>query len=292
MDKKIWYIITQTVVCVNRSIKRTSRRPQYSDVLILKMYLWAVWHDRTLSWACSRQHYNGLFRPRKLPSVSQFCRRVKTKCFQDLIEAVNQKLTHRKEKTKISFFDGKPLPIGNYTCDKQAQNGYAGGCFLYGYKLHALATEDGRIAQFHVSAMNAGEPTIAKQLAKGIDKRVLVIADANYDSSKLHDAVNQQGSFLFTRLKVKAKNKRYIQTMHPSRRKILQLWNTLPDYCESLLAYRCKIERTFSALTCFGGGLSPLPSWVRTLKRVQRWVSAKIVIYHARLLIKQNINTA
>lgn len=286
MDKKIWSIITQTVVSVNRSIKKFGRRTQYSDVLIVRMYLWAVWHDRPLSWACCRDHYNSLFRPRSLPSISQFCRRVKTKRFEKIMEVINERLTQRDEKTKVSFFDGKPLPVGENTCDKEAKNGYAGGCFRHGYKLHAWATEDGRIPLFHVLAMNAGEPNTARELLGRIDRGCLVLADANYDSAKLYKAVDERGGFLLTPLKGRAKSKNHLKRMHKSRKRALELWKSFPEYCESLLRNRVKIERIFSALTCFGGGLSPLPSWVRKLSRVQKWVSAKIIIYHARLLLK------
>ena len=37
-------------------------------------------------------------------------------------------------------------------------------------------------------------------------------------------------------------------------------------------------------LTSFGGGLSPLPSWVRHLVRVWLWVSAKLVINGLRIM--------
>ncbi len=287
MDKKIWSIITQRVVSVNRSIKKFGRRTQYSDVLIVRMYLWSVWHDRPLSWACCRNHYNSLFRPRSLPSVSQFCRRVKTKRFRKIIDAVNERLTQRNEETKVSFFDGKPLPVGENTCDKEAKNGYAGGGFRHGYKLHAWATEDGRIPLFRVLAMNAGEPNTARELLSRIDRGCLVLADANYDSAKLYKAVDERGGFLLTPLKGMAKSKNHLKRMPESRKRALKLWEKFPRHCESLLIYRCTIERIFSALTCFGGGLSPLPSWVRKLSRVQKWVSAKIIFYHARLLVKQ-----
>ena len=69
MDKKVWSIITKMIVSVNRSIERTGRRPRYSDVLIMRMYLWAVWPDRPMFWACDRSNYDTLFRPRALPSV-------------------------------------------------------------------------------------------------------------------------------------------------------------------------------------------------------------------------------
>lgn len=287
MDKKIWSIITQAVVSVNRSIKKFGRRTQYSDVLIVRMYLWSVWHDRPLSWACCRDHYNGLFRPRRLPSVSQFCRRVKTKRFKMIIDAVNERLTQRDEETKLSFFDGKPLPVSNNTRDKEAKYGYANGGFRYGYKLHAWATADGRIPQFRILAMNAGEPNTARELINRISPGSVVLADANYDSAKLYKSVAERGGFLFTRLKGRAKSQAHLKRMPSSRKQAIKLWENFPEQCESLLGYRHKIERIFSALTCFGGGLSPLPSWVRKLSRVEKWVSAKIIFYHARLLVKQ-----
>ena len=60
-----------------------------------------------------------------------------------------------------------------------------------------------------------------------------------------------------------------------------------PTPFDSIMKTRDEVERIFSALTCFGGGLAPLPSWVRRLDRVQRWVTVKIIIYHARLFIRK-----
>jgi hypothetical protein len=287
MDKKIWSIITQAIVSVNRSVKRFGRQTKYSDVLIARMYFWSVWHDRPLSWACYRDHYNSLFRPRKLPSVSQFCRRVKTKHFEKIVIAVNDRLTQSDEEIMISFFDGKALTVGRNTCDKDAKKGWAGGGFGRGYKLHALGTEDGRIPSFSVLPINAGEPSTARQLLEHLDIKGLILADGNYDSANLYRAVDEHGGSLLTPLKGKAKSKNKLRYMPESRKYAIRLWESAPEYCEELMRYRCKIERIFSALTCFGGGLSPLPSWVRTLGRVRRWVSAKIIIYHARLLVKQ-----
>jgi len=34
-------------------------------------------------------------------------------------------------------------------------------------------------------------------------------------------------------------------------------------------------------------GLAPLPAWVRRLERVERWITAKVIIYHARLLVRE-----
>ncbi len=287
MDQRIWSIIARVVVSVNRSLPRFGRRCRYSDVLIVKMYLWTVWHDRPLCWAVSREHYNSLFRPRSLPSLSQFCRRVKTERVVMMIQAVNDKLTQRDKPAEVGFFDGKPLPISRNTRDRDAKKGYADGTFRRGYKLHAWATEDGRIPSFSVQAMNVGEPTTARTLTDRIPAGCMVLADTNYDSAKLYQAVRDRGAWMLTKLKGHAKSAQQRKYMPAARKQILLLWEAKPEACKDALTYRYEVERIFSALTTFGGGLSPLPSWVRRLPRVQRWVAAKIAFYHARLLIRQ-----
>jgi hypothetical protein len=44
----------------------------------------------------------------------------------------------------------------------------------------------------------------------------------------------------------------------------------------------CAADGTGAALLS-GGGLGPLPAWIRRLERTRRWVGCKIVLYHARL---------
>ena len=56
---------------------------------------------------------------------------------------------------------------------------------------------------------------------------------------------------------------------------------------EVLYRRRNAIERFFGQLSAFGGGLAPLPPWVRRLERVERWIIAKVIIYHARLLVRE-----
>ena len=74
-----------------------------------------------------------------------------------------------------------------------------------------------------------------------------------------------------------------LRRMGPERRFAIHLHAFSAGDYRALLDLRDQIERIFSALTCFGGGLTPLASWVRRLDRVTRWVTAKIAIYHARL---------
>jgi hypothetical protein len=73
------------------------------------------------------------------------------------------------------------------------------------------------------------------------------------------------------------------------RRWMIDMWDQVPRLCKRVYKIRSGIERIFSALSTFAGGLSPLPSWVRGLRRVRQWVTAKLVIYHARLLAREEL---
>src|ERR1019366_2086572 len=45
-----------------------------------------------------------------------------------------------------------------------------------------------------------------------------------------------------------------------------------------LLMSRIGIEQSFGQLTSFGGGLGPLPAWIRRPHRVVVWIAAKFLI--------------
>lgn len=166
MDTEVWRVVRSAVRSADRRVPRKGRRTSYSDALIVRMLLWAVWHDRPLCWACERCHYNTLFRPPQLPSVSQFCRRVKTPRVQAMLQAVNDYLTRGDQPIQLSFLDGKPLPISFCSRDPDARVGYATRGFAKGYKLHAWAANDGRILRFAVRPMNEGEAKVAREFAE------------------------------------------------------------------------------------------------------------------------------
>jgi hypothetical protein len=50
---------------------------------------------------------------------------------------------------------------------------------------------------------------------------------------------------------------------------------------------RYDTDRFFGHLTSFGGGLSPLPNWVRTYPRVRLWVQAKIILNMIRIWLRR-----
>jgi len=291
MDRRIWSIVTKAIVNVNRSIPGTGRTPTYSDVLVLRMYFWTVWHDRPLSWARDRWNYGRMFQPKRLPSRSQFCRRVKTQRFAVLMEEVFRRLSQRPECDSILFLDGKALPVSESTRDPEAKTGRGNGRFSRGYKLHALGTQDGRIKAFSVRPLNEHEvPVTERSLVQHIPSKALVLADGNYDSDNLYRQVHQRGAWLFTPLKGKrAESPGRLRRLSFARRTIHDLWGRKKKLCWDAYRERGQIERIFSTLTSFAGGLSPLPNWVRRLDRVTRWVTAKVTIYNARLLARRDV---
>ncbi len=291
MDKRIWSIITKIIVSVNRTSPSQTRRPIFSEVLILRMYFWTVWHDRPLSWASDRANYGRLFQPRRLPSRSQFCRRVKTRRFCLLLAKVSDRLAQQPEaKESLLFFDGKALPVSESTRDPDAKTGRGNGRFSRGYKLHALGTQDGRIKAFSVRPLNEHEvPVTQHNLVQHVPSGALVMADGNYDSNDLYEQIHKRGAWLFTPLKgQRAKEGYRLRRMSFARRAIHDLWGRKKRLCWKAYKERKQIERIFSTLSCFAGGLGPLPSWVRRLDRVTRWVTAKVTIYNTRLIVRRN----
>lgn len=284
MDSHVWHVIYQSLRRIDRELRRFGRRPAYSDCLIIAMYLWSVMHDRPLCWACRRENYGSCFRPRKLPSVSQFCKRLKTERCEQILRGLHERLSHQEWSTEVSFLDGHALPVGANTKDPQACAGRAPGGFARGYKLHAWATQDGRIPVWSVMPLNVNEKPVARELLRYQRADGLVLADGEYDSRSLYEAVAEDGGQLLTPLPTNAGKGHRPQSA--ARNVAAVAWQGIAGY---VYRERWGVERIFAHLTTWGGGLTGLPPWVRTLDRVRRWVGAKLIIYHARWNVRRRI---
>src|SRR4051812_15693210 len=124
MDRDVWQTVLAAVKRAARAVTPSARAPRFADWLIAAMYFWACWHDRPQCWACDRAHYGRLFRPRKLPGVSQFNRRLKTASVARVQQLVHDELARVGLPTPVSFVDGKPLPVGAVSRDPDARCGH------------------------------------------------------------------------------------------------------------------------------------------------------------------------
>ena len=300
MDRELWESVLGAVRRAAKSLPRPGRRrPEFAEWLVAAMYLWCVWHDRPLCWACDRSHYHSVFRPRKLPSVSQFSRRVREGHFQLVLQAVHDSLAQRGLVTALGYFDGKALPVSPVSKDRDAARGRAGGGWAKGYKLHAYVNEHGRIVVWSVTPLNVAEQTVALEMLPHLPPAApdaVALGDANYDSAPLHKAAAAAapGLRLLTPLKGRGRVKGdghhpvTLRQMGEARRGLVEAWDVHRDLARFVLKSRAAVERTFGTLVCTGGGLSCLPAWVRTLGRVRRWVGAKIILYNARLKLRED----
>lgn len=287
MDRKTWIVLDEAARIVARRAPKPRRRFVFSDALILRMWLWAVAHNQPLCWACDRAHYFSLLRPRRLPSVSQFCKRLASERFATLRAEFHTLLAAQGHDHALSFFDGKALLVGEYSTDPDAADGIANGRFRKGYKLHVRAADSGFIPEYTTLPLNVGEPNTARTLLERLPEGSLVLADANYDSAILYGAVREHGGRLLTRLKGQpSRSPEKLRLMEPARLEAIDAWRRNRRLCEDVLHRRDGVERVFAHLTSSGWGLGPLPAWVRTIPRVRLWVDAKIAIYHARLIAR------
>jgi hypothetical protein len=299
LDRTLWQIIWDAVGQASRAVKCFGRKPRFSNQLIVSMYLWSVWHDRCQSWACDKRHYGRLFRPRKLPSISQFNRRIASEECQLILQRVHDRLSGRNQTVEVGYFDGKPLTVSAVSKDPDARSGHITGGFAKGYKLHAYVTEDRRIVIWSVMPLNTAEQTVALAMVDYLPPQAphaLNLADGNYDSAPLHKALNQRQATLLTPLKGqnRVKNGQHhevtLRQMGPGRREALTAWQQHPDLVQYLLNRRNNIEGTFSVASV--AMLLSLPPFVRRLGRVRRWVGGKIILYHARQRAMQQATAA
>lgn len=284
MDRELWNTVLWTLKRVARKLPRIPRLV-YPDWLIVAMYLWAVAHDRCQSSACDQSHYGALFRPRKLPSVSQFNRRISGERCRQLLQLVHQQLAGSLTATALSYLDGKPLVVGGASKDPDARRGHVMGGSAKGYKLHAWVSEDRRIPLWSLTPLNVHESHVAVELLQHgppLSQRSLILADGNYDDHHLHRAVAAAGGRLIARPRGLAAHPATLRQMGQARREHVRCWRDRAPLMRMLLAQRCHAELAFAHLCGGIGGLRPLPPWVRKLPRVCRWVGAKIILYHAR----------
>lgn len=178
------------------------------------------------------------------------------------------------------MMDGKPLTISGCSKDRQAGYGRAAGGKAKGYKIHALISADGEMAAWRLAPMNKDERVMAKRLLSAADIQGYVLADSNYDSNKLHEVCSNLGNRQLVTPRRYGPGRGHghrRQTAARLRSKEL-LENPDAQFGHQLFAQREDIERFYGNLTNWGGGLTHLPPWVRTHRRVHRWVQAKLIL--------------
>jgi hypothetical protein len=289
MEHQLWKEIVSCLRELDKSRSRTNLT--YSDARVIEIYYWGVVHDRSSQWACCKQNWPLHLRKKKLISDSQLSRRLRSKSVCKLLALLEKRVVCRPENGSLVWYiDGKPLPIGGCSKDRQAGYGRAASGKAKGYKLHAIVGADGSLAAWRVAPMNKDERVMAGRMLHQAEVQGYIVTDANYDSNVLHKQCDNQGN------RQMVTPRRYGKTAGHGHRKQTTgrlrskdiLENPNPKFGEDLKRQRTDIERYFGNLTSWGGGLTHLPPWVRGHRRVHRWVQAKLLLNHLR---KQLLST-
>lgn len=292
MEHQLW---SEVQGLIRQRARPKRGRCDYSDGDIASTYYWAVVHDRPTAWACDPKNWPLHDRRRPLPPPWTMSRRLRSPSVVALLEALDRAvLQPAGDPPLVHLLDGKPLPIGGCSKDRQAGYGRAAGGKAKGYKLHALVGSDGSLPVWRLAPMNKDERVMARRLVRQAEIQGYVLADKNYDDNNLHAVCDTKGELqlLAPRRRGPGTGLGHRKQMAGRLRCIERLEHPTSAFGRSLWAERSAVERYFGNLTTFGGGLGPLPAWVRGYRRVRRWVQAKLVLNGLRMQLRQRTYVA
>jgi hypothetical protein len=297
MEHQLWKAIV--ALLAEFSKPRFNPREDFTDHDIVRIWYWAVIHDRPTTWALDADHWPPhLRRGLRLPSDGTMSKRLRRPAVVALLTRLEERVVRPTQPGLYWMIDGKPLVIGGCSKDRQAGYGRAAGGKAKGYKLHALVNPRGDVAGWRVAPMNTDERVMATRLVKAAPEVVqgYVVTDSNYDSNPLHAvcAARPAGQLQLVNRRRYGPSHGHghrKQTAGRLRSKEL-LENPWPHFGEQLVADRAQIERYFGGLVNWGGGLTGLPAWVRTHRRVHRWVQAKLILSALKQQLRQTTYAA
>jgi hypothetical protein len=254
-----------------------SPRQQYSDLVIVAVYLWGVIHDRPQGWGCLAENWTIDIPWMELPSESRLSRRLNTPLVKALLDQINDYLWGRFRTRIAKCVDGKALTVSKSSKDKTATIGpAAGGRLTKGYKLHAIVDGGGVLAAWAIAPLNHSEPIVARRLIRKLVGQGYLIGDSNYDCNALYTRAGGYGHQLVAPPKVKGKGLGH--HVH-SKYRLRGLELLKQPMAKGLFKLRkSTIERFFGNLGWKSGGLGQLPGFVRSIKRVRRWVQGKLIL--------------
>jgi len=288
MELERWAELSAAVSAIALEIKR---RPGdvHPTALIVRVHLWSALHDRPTCWACKAPNWKPSTRPAVLPDQSTMSRRMRRKDFMAFLQRVGERLNGKAKSGWVKVVDGKPLELPNHTSDRDATWGRGVSRISVGYKIHAIFSGNPMPDAFAITTLNVCEKTMAGRMVKSLGGCGYLLGDTHYDASWLHDFCHgNHHQLLCPRAKPGTGRGHHYNSPHRLQAiDMLEMPRPINCFGPDLYNQRTDIERDFSQLTCFGGGLAQLPSWVRRIWRVRNWVMAKLLINAVRIRLNR-----
>jgi hypothetical protein len=288
MDLELWTELSAAISDVDQRVKPNAR-DTHPTSRVVRVHLWSALHDRPTDWACRIKSWTSQTRPPALPDQSTMSRRMQRPDFDAFLALLGGRLNGRPRKVLLKIVDGKPLELPNHTGDRDAAWGRGVSRTSVGYKIHAIHSGNPMPDAFAITPLDRCEKRMAFRMIKRIRGTGYLLGDAHFDASWLFDGCRHHDhQLLCPRAKPKTGLGHHYQS--PDRIRAIEMLESpakINDFGPSLYQLRTGIERQFSQLVCFGGGLTTLPSWVRRIWRVRRWVTAKLLVNAARIRIQR-----
>ena len=289
MERDLWRCIVTQLKALPR---RRPIRGLYDNRQILAPLFWAALHDRPISWACRRENWPGRAWRRILPDQSTMSRRLRDPQLDLDIDFVMRRIQRKWTRGRVLLTDGKPYHINRHSADPDAHAGYGAGEFMRGYKLHVVIDDAQQVWGWAIHPMNTGESCVSTDIVRNMPTpRVkLLVGDAAYDSNPLHEVAARRGIQLVAPRRKPHTGLGRSTKHHPNRLRSIELTESPSGWMWPMLyAKRTEVERFFAGLTSSAVNAAHLPTWVRRLHRVRRWIGAKLAINAARIALRRAV---
>jgi hypothetical protein len=282
MERELWTILYR----LTRELDKPWGEWRYATADVLAAYFWAVVHDRPTRWAADPRHWPNDLRPVLLPPQSTICRRLRRPRTVELMTAVEERLLALivVGRWLVQIIDGKPLAVSGVSEDSDAGYGRGAGGNQKGYKLHTVWGGGPMPIAWGLAPMNVSEKTMARHLIPTLPGGGYLLADSQYDANPLYDMAAETGLQLVAK-KIKDRGRGGLAHRCQSTGRLRSIELLATAFGAVLWDQRNAIERYFGAWVSSGGGLGPLPAWVRHFGRVRNWIQAKILVAGARQLL-------
>lgn len=278
MERELW----KEIYALARSLDKKIWTWGYPAADIVGVFLWAVIRDRPVLWACDERNWpDDLIKCFRygIPPQYTVSRRLRSKIVQQLLQDMIEVLSEPMEASWVKIVDSKPLTVGTYSKDKDAKWGKCGDGYARGYKLHAIVGSSPVPLVWSLELMNIHDSKAVEKLIPELSGGGYLLGDSAYDMNRLYDRAYAKGHQLVAPRQRPNAGLGHIRHS-PARLRSIELLKG--QFGKDLYKQRTHIERCFGWLTSFGGGLAPLPSWVRRPWRVANWVKGKIMVHAIR----------
>jgi hypothetical protein len=288
MERQLFAVLFQWLFQIGSTHQLGKK--QFSDVTIVGVLIWAALHDRPIFWACQDINWPAdrayLL---QLPSPATMSRRLKSYQVLLLLEQFASFLRDFFPRHLLKIADSKPMIVGPCSKDKDARRGYAAGEMAKGYKICSLLDAGGAFDAWRLEPLNTADSHGAMRLLQNYPGPGYIVADCIFDSNPLYQTAGNAGWQLIAKPQKPDAASRGHRRQSPFRLRGLDLLANPLAACgqctsfgQDLMRLRDTIERRFGFLGNFGGGLAPLPNWVRRPHRVVVWIHAKLMIAAVR----------